>query len=354
MAVDNTMKLGERSLENGAEPFVIAEVSGNHQGSLQRALDMVDAAARAGVHAVKLQTYSADSMTLNLSEGEFFIDDPDNAWNGRSLHTLYQEAHTPLEWHAEIFDRCRAYGMAAFSSPFDEDAVDFLENLDCPLYKIASFELVDLSLIRHAARTGKPMLMSVGMAGQAEIDEAVWAARDAGCRELGLLQCTSAYPASPTDANLRALPLLAELFDCPVGLSDHTTGIGVAVAAVALGACVIEKHFTLSRASGGVDAAFSLEPDELGYLVRETRHAWQALGVDRIGPVPGEAPSLKHRRSLYIARDLKAGDILTPANLRRIRPGNGLAPKYYEQMLGRRVRCDVVRGTPLCLDLLLD
>ncbi len=348
------MKLAGRSLDNGAQPFVIAEMSGNHQGSLERALNMVDAAAAAGAHALKLQTYSADSMTLNLSEREFFIDDPDNTWNGRSLHSLYQEAHTPREWHAEIFERCRAHGIPAFSSPFDESAVDFLETLNCPLYKIASFELPDLPLIRHTAHTGKPMLMSVGMATQDEIEEAVWAARDAGCRELGLLQCTSAYPASPADANLRALPRLAQLFDCPVGLSDHTTGIGVAVAAVALGACVIEKHFTLSRRDGSVDAAFSLEPDEMRDLVRESRCAWHALGTDRIGPEPGEAPSLKHRRSLYIARDLKAGDTLTPENLRRVRPGNGLAPKYYERVLGRRVRCDLARGTPLRLDLLID
>ncbi len=340
-------------LESGP-PLIIAEVSGNHQGSLQRALDMVDAAARTGVQALKLQTYTADSMTLDLAQGEFHIDDPDNHWNGQTLHSLYQEAHTPRDWHQAIFERCRQHGLPAFSSPFDESAVDFLETLDCPIYKIASFELVDLPLIRHAAATGKPLIMSVGMASEEEIGEAVEAARSGGCRELVLLQCTSAYPASASDARLGALPRLAERFDCPVGLSDHTTGIGVSLAAVALGARVIERHFTLSRADGGVDAAFSLEPDELAQLVDEAGRVWQAIGSDRIGPQEGEQPSLKHRRSLYIGENLKAGDCLTRENLRRIRPGNGLAPKYFELVLGKRLRRDVEKGTPLSWDLLED
>jgi N-acetylneuraminate synthase len=348
------VRIGDRPIGPDAEPFVIAEMSGNHGGSLDRALALVDAAAAAGAHALKLQTYSADTMTLPLSDGEFYIEDPANAWAGRSLHALYQEAHTPRDWHSTLFQRCRARRLIPLSSPFDETAVDFLESLDCPAYKIASFELVDLPLIRHAARTGKPLLMSVGMGSPAEIDEAVRTARAAGCQDIALLQCTSAYPAEPGEANLRAIPHLQALFDCPVGLSDHTQGIGVAIAAVAVGAPLIEKHLTLARAEGGVDAAFSLEPAELQALVQESRRAWQALGSGRIGPSPGEAPSLRHRRSLYVAEDLKAGDVLTPENLRRVRPGNGLAPRYYELVLGRRVRRDVARGTPLSLDLLLD
>ena len=333
-------------------PFVIAEMSGNHNRSLDRALAIVDAAAKAGADAVKLQTYTPETMTLNLASGEFFIDDPANPWAGQSLYKLYGEANTPWEWHGAIFERCRQRGLVCFSSPFDETAVDFLESLDAPAYKIASFENTDLPLIRRSAATGKPLIISTGMATLAELSEAVEAARGAGCEELILLKCTSTYPATPANSHLATIPHLRELFGCQVGLSDHTLGLGVAVAATALGATVIEKHFTLARSDGGVDAAFSMEPAELKQLVEETERAAQALGGVHYGPVGDESASLKHRRSLYVAEELKAGDVLTEKNLRRIRPGLGLAPKHYETVLGMRVSRDVAKGTPLSWELL--
>ncbi len=334
-------------------PFIVAEMSGNHNQSLERALQIVDAAAKAGVHAVKLQTYTPDTMTLDVADGDFLIVDGDSLWAGKNLYALYKEAYTPWEWHEPIFERCRELGLMAFSTPFDETAVDFLEKLDVPCYKIASFEVTDLPLIRKVASTGKPMIISTGMASVAEIDEAVRTAKEAGCSDIILLKCTSSYPASPADSNLMTIPHLKQLFGCPVGLSDHTLGIGVAVASVALGAVLIEKHFTLSRADGGVDAAFSLEPEEMRMLVEETKRAWQALGTVRYGPTETEKKSLKFRRSLYIVKDLKAGDVLSPENIRIIRPGYGLSPKYYEVVLGRRVREDVRKGTPLSWDKLL-
>ncbi|MBA2132300.1 pseudaminic acid synthase [Capillibacterium thermochitinicola] len=334
-------------------PFIIAEMSGNHNGSLERALAIVEAAAAAGAHAVKLQTYTADTMTLDLEEGEFFIDDPENLWQGKSLYRLYQEAATPWEWHEAIFKRCRERGIIGFSTPFDQSAVEFLETLNVPCYKIASFENIDLPLIKKVAATGKPLFLSTGMATLAELDEAVRAAREAGCRDLILLKCTSTYPADPKNTNLRTIPHMRDLFGCQVGVSDHTPGIGVATAAVALGATVVEKHFTLNRADGGVDAAFSLEPAEMRTLVVETERAWQALGRISYGPAEDEKPSLKHRRSLYIVKDLKAGDVLTAENLRAIRPGLGLPPKYFPIVMGKRVKRDVPRGTPLAWELLL-
>ena len=346
-----TFQIAGRPIGEGA-PFIIAEMSGNHNRSLERALAIVDAAAAAGAHAVKLQTYTPDTMTLDLDSGEFFIDDPSNPWAGRSLHQLYGEANTPWEWHQAIFQRCREQGLIAFSSPFDESAVDFLETLDAPAYKIASFENSDLPLIRKAAATGKPLIISTGMATLAELAEAVDAAREAGCTQLALLKCTSTYPASPENTHLATLPRLRELFDCPVGLSDHTLGVGVAVAATALGATIIEKHFTLNRADGGVDAAFSIEPEGLRQLVEETERAALAIGGVHFGPSEEESASIKHRRSLYIAKDLKAGEVLTADSLRRIRPGEGLAPKHYETVLGMAVNRDVPRGTPLSWGLL--
>jgi len=334
-------------------PFIIAEMSGNHNQSLDRALAIVEAAADAGAHAIKLQTYTPDTMTLDLDEGEFFISDPKSLWVGQSMHKLYEQAHTPWEWHAPIMERARERGIACFSSPFDESAVDFLESLNCSAYKIASFECIDLPLIRKAASTGKPLIISTGMATLPEIGEAVEAARGAGCQDLVLLKCTSTYPASPENTHLRTIAHMRELFGCEVGLSDHTMGIGASVAAVALGATVIEKHFTLSRAEGGVDAAFSLEPHELSALVTETERAWQALGEVRYGPTEAETKARLRRRSLYIAEDMKAGDVLTPKNLRRIRPGHGLAPKYYDLLLGKRVSCDVSKGTPVSWELVL-
>jgi N-acetylneuraminate synthase len=326
---------------------VVAELSGNHNQSLDRALAIVDAAAEAGVDAIKLQTYTADTMTLDLAEGEFRISDPRSPWHGRTLYDLYKEAHTPWEWHAPIFKRAREKGLAAFSTPFDASAVDFLEQLGVPCYKIASFEIVDLPLIREVAATGKPMILSTGMATVAEIDEAVRTAKEAGCPEIVLLKCTSTYPADPAESDLRTIPHMRELFGCEVGLSDHTLGIGVAVASVALGAAVIEKHFTLSRADGGVDAAFSLEPQEMKQLVEEARRAWQAIGNVRYGPTEREKASLVFRRSLYVVKDLEPGDVLTKDNVRAIRPGYGLPPKYLDAVLGRKVVKHVPEGTPL-------
>lgn len=344
----NTLKIGREH-----RPFIIAEMSGNHNHSLERALKIVEAAAETGVQALKLQTYTADTMTLNINKGSFFIDDPDNLWQGNSLYKLYQQAYTPWEWHKPIFDRCRELGLIAFSSPFDFSAVDFLESLDVPMYKVASFENTDLPLIKKIAATGKPMLISTGMASAAELDETVKTARAAGCRDIILLKCTSTYPAVPDNINLRTIPHMEELFNCQVGLSDHTMGVGVAVAGVALGATVIEKHFTLARSDGGVDSAFSMEPAEMKDLVAETKKAWQALGHVSYGPTAKEEASLKHRRSLYIGEDMKAGDRITGENLRIIRPGDGLEPKYYDLLLGKKINRDVGKGTPVSWDILI-
>jgi pseudaminic acid synthase len=341
------MHIGNRRIGQDVSPFVIAEMSGNHNQSLDRALAITEAAAAAGAHALKLQTYTADTMTLDLAEGAFFISDETSLWKGTSLHDLYKLAYTPWEWHAPIMARARECGILCFSTPFDETAVDFLETLDVPAYKIASFEIVHLPLIRRVAATGKPLIISTGMATLAEIDDAVRAARDAGCRDLVLLKCTSSYPATPENSNVRTIAHLREMFGCEVGLSDHTMGVGASVAAVAHGATVIEKHFTLSRADGGVDSVFSLEPDELRALVVETERGGQALGSVCYGPTEAERRSLVFRRSIYIAQDLAAGDVLTRENLRCVRPGDGLPPKYFEMLLGRRVNQDVKRGTPM-------
>lgn len=340
-----------RTIGSDNRPFIIAEMSGNHNQSLERALAIVEAAAAAGAHALKLQTYTADTMTLDLSDGEFYIDDPNSLWKGTSLHKLYQEAYTPWEWHKPIFDRCRELGMIGFSTPFDESAVDFLESLDVPMYKIASFENTDIPLIRKVAATGKPMIVSTGMASIAELDETVREARSAGCSDIVLLKCTSTYPATPENTNITTIPHMRELFQCQVGLSDHTMGVGVAVASVALGASVIEKHFTLRRADGGVDSSFSMEPEELQSLVTETERAWQGLGRVSYGATEKEKASMKFRRSLYITQSMKAGDVFTTENLRAIRPGCGLAPKYFDQLLGKSVKKDVSKGTPVTWDL---
>jgi N-acetylneuraminate synthase len=345
--MSNGLRLGNRRVGRDAKPFVIAEMSGNHNQSLARALAIVDAAADAGVDALKLQTYSPDTMTIDLDEREFHIADRSSPWAGTSLYRLYGDACTPWDWHAPVFERARARGLVAFSSPFDETAVDFLESLDVPCYKIASFENIDLPLIRRVAATGKPVIISTGMASQAELEETVAAARNAGCRDLVLLKCTSTYPAPPEHSNLATIPDLRARFGCEVGLSDHTMGTAVAVAAVALGATVIEKHLTLARADGGVDSTFSMEPAEMAQLVTESARAWQALGRVSYGPTEAETPSLQFRRSLYVVADLKAGDALTADNVRAIRPGLGLAPKHLEQVLGRRAAVDIRRGTPL-------
>lgn len=344
------IEIGGRTIGAANAPFVIAEMSGNHNQSLDRALAIVEAAAQAGAHALKIQTYTADTMTLDLNGGDFVISDQSSLWAGKTLYELYDEAHTPWEWHAPIFSRANELGLIAFSTPFDETAVDFLESLTVPCYKIASFEMTDLPLIRKVAATGKPMLISTGMATAGEIDETVRAARAAGCDDLILLKCTSTYPANPAHTNLRTIPNLREWSGCEVGLSDHTMGIGAAIAAVSLGATVIEKHFTLSRADGGVDSAFSLEPNELRTLVVETERAWQALGKISYGPGETEVKSLTYRRSLYAIRDIAAGETFTTGNLRAIRPGLGLPPKYLEYLLGKSASRPIKRGMPLRWD----
>lgn len=346
------MKIGERNVGLASAPFVIAEMSGNHNQSLERALAIVDAAGEAGAHALKLQTYTADTMTIAVDDGDFYIGDEASLWKGQSLHTLYQTAHTPWEWHEPIMKRARERGMLCFSTPFDESAVDFLEKLGVPAYKIASFENNHLPLIRRVAATGKPMIISTGMATAGEIEDAVRAARGAGCRDLALLKCTSTYPATPANSNVMTIPHLRALFGCEVGLSDHTMGVGASVAAVALGATVIEKHFTLRRSDGGVDSAFSLEPEEMRALVVETERAWQSLGSVVYGAGEAEKKSMIFRRSLYVVKDLEAGDALSHDNVRIIRPGKGLAPKHLDEVLGRTVRQKVKRGTALRWDLL--
>lgn len=346
------VRIGDREIGPDQPPFVIAEMSGNHNGSLERALEIVEAVAAAGADALKLQTYRADTITIDADGPQFRISGDHELWPGANLYQLYERAHTPWEWHRPIFERARELGLIVFSSPFDPTAIELLEELDCPAYKIASSELVDLPLIRLAAATGKPLIMSTGMATIGEIDAAVRAAREAGCPDPILLSCTATYPAPVEAANLRRLPVLAEAFDTVVGLSDHTPGIGLAVAAVALGAAVIEKHVTVDRAAGGVDAAFSLEPSELGQLVTEARRAWAALGAPRIGPDPSEREGLRFRRSLYVVADVRAGDPVTVDNVRSIRPAGGLPPDLIGTVLGRTFRVDVARGTPLTWDLI--
>ena len=346
------MKIASLDIGVGHPPFVIAEMSGNHNQSLDRAMALVDAAADAGAHALKIQTYTPDTMTLDLRQGEFLVNDANSLWAGKSLYELYQQAYTPWEWHQPIFERATARGMLAFSTPFDETAVDFLETLNVPCYKVASFENTDLPLIRRIAATGKPMIISTGMATVSELELSVNAAREAGCNSLVLLKCTSTYPALPTNTNLQTIPHMRQLFGCDVGLSDHTMGVGASVAAVALGACVIEKHFTLSRADGGVDSAFSLEPSELKALVTETRRAFDAMGQVQYGPTTAEKASIIFRRSLYVVKDIAAGEVLTADNVRAIRPGLGLAPRHYEAVMGKTARVPIKAGTALAWDLI--
>ncbi len=347
------IKINNKKIGRGCAPFIIAEMSGNHNQSLSKALDIVDAAAKAGSHALKLQTYTADTITLDVKKGDFFISDKDSPWSGNSLHDLYKQAYTPWEWHKPIMQRASDLGMICFSSPFDESAVDFLEDLNVPAYKIASFENNHLPLIKKAASTGKPIIISTGMATVSEIHEAVVAARESGCKDLILLKCTSTYPATPESSNILTIPHMRELFDCEVGLSDHTMGVGTSIAAVAHGATVIEKHFTISRDNGGVDSTFSLEPNELELLVIETKRAFESLGKISYGIVGEEEKSKIFRRSLYIAEDMNSGDIFTKDNLRIVRPGEGLKPKYYDKVLGRKVNCDVKKGHPVSWGLLV-
>jgi pseudaminic acid synthase len=346
------MHIGNKPVSREARPYLIAEMSGNHNQSLDRALAIVDAAAQSGADAIKLQTYTADTMTLNVRAPGFVIEDPKSLWHGRQLWELYQEAHTPWEWHAPIMARAAQHGMHCFSSPFDETAVDFLESLNVSAYKIASFEITDLALIRKAASTKKPLIMSTGMATAAEIDTAVRTAKQSGAANVLLLKCTSTYPATPENSHISTIANMRDTFGCPVGLSDHTMGVGVAVGAVALGAVLVEKHFTLARADGGVDSTFSMEPAEFKLLREEADRAWQALGQVRYGPTEAEKASLAFRRSIYVSRDLRAGDVLSRENLRVVRPGFGLAPTHLESVLGQQIQRDATAGTPMSWALL--
>jgi len=338
------IKINGYTIGNGYKPFVIAEMSGNHNQSLERALALVDAAANAGAHALKLQTYTADTITM---KGAYTINDDSSLWNGKELHDLYKEAYTPWEWHKAIFDRAKEKGMVAFSSPFDETAVDFLESLNVPLYKIASFENTHHPLLVKVAKTGKPVIMSTGVSSVSDIDESVRVLRQSGCKDLVLLKCTSTYPATPENTNLKTIPHLAQLYNCLVGLSDHTMGIGASVAAVALGACVIEKHFTLKRADGGVDSAFSLEPEELKALVIETERAFLSLGEISYGVQKAEEKSKLFKRSIYVASDIKAGEVFSHSNLKIIRPGNGMPPKFLDEIIGLPSKNNLTKGSPL-------
>lgn len=341
----SAISIAGRSIGPGEPPYIIAEMSGNHNGSLERALELVEVAKESGADAVKLQTYTADTITLDHDGPEFVING--GLWDGRRLYELYQEAHTPWDWQGRLFERGRQLGIAVFSSVFDETAVDFLEGLGAPAYKIASFEIVDLPLIRRCAGTGKPLIISTGMANLGEIQDAVKAADESGCRELALLHCVSGYPAPTGEYNLRTIAHMAEAFGVPVGLSDHTLGIAVAAAAVALGACVVEKHFTMARSAGGPDSAFSLEPQELKAMVEACRTAYEAAGEVSYRRTGAESGNVQFRRSLYVVKDVKQGETFTRENVRSIRPGYGLAPKYYDSIIGCRASRDAKCGEPL-------
>lgn len=344
-------KIQDTIISPDHKPFVIAEMSGNHNQSLERAFEIVDAAAEAGAHALKLQTYTADTITFNGTSDEFVIKDQNSLWKNQNLHKLYQMAYTPWEWHKPIFDRAKAHGMLAFSSPFDTTAVDFLESLDVPCYKIASFENTDHILLKKVAQTGKPVIMSTGVASIADIQESVAVLRKYGCKDLVLLKCTSTYPATPESTNLLTIPHMKELFDCQIGLSDHTMGIGAGIAAVALGARVLEKHFTLRRADGGVDSSFSLEPEELKNLVVESERAFLAMGKVNYILSEKEQKSLQYKRSLYVVESMKAGEVFSEKNVRSIRPSNGLHTRYYDEVLGKTATQDIEAGTALSWEL---
>ena len=346
------IKIGNILIGQDHKPFVIAEMSGNHNQSLEKALSIIDAAAAAGAHAIKLQTYTADTLTIDVSDNEFFISDPNSLWKGRSLYELYQEAHTPWEWHKALFDRAKEKRIICFSTPFDDSAVDFLESLGAPAYKIASFENNHLPLLRKIARTGKPVIMSTGISTISDIEQSVKTLRENGCQDLILLKCTSTYPATPENSNIVTIPHLSALFNCHVGLSDHTLGIGVSVGSVALGARVIEKHFVLDRSEGGVDAAFSMEPLEISMLVKESERAFLALGEVRYGILEDEKKSLTFKRSIYIVEDMRPGDVFTEKNIKIIRPGLGIHPKYFENILGKQINREAKKGTALSFDFI--
>ncbi|WP_028524701.1 pseudaminic acid synthase [Runella limosa] len=340
------MKIADYQIGCNYKPFIIAEMSGNHNQSLERALKIIETAAQCGADAIKLQTYTADTLTINHSGGLFDINDPTSLWKNRNLYELYQEAYTPWEWHEAMYKCAADNGIICFSTPFDDTAVDFLENLKTPAYKIASFENNHHPLLKKVARTGKPVIMSTGASDLANLAESVEVLKENGCEDLILLKCTSNYPSTPENSNLRTIPHLRELFNCEVGLSDHTMGIGAPIAAVTLGATVIEKHFCLSRSEGGVDSAFSLEPNELKALVIETERAWQSLGIVQYGVQESEKKSLLFKRSIYVVKDIQVGETFTKENICVIRPGDGLLPKYYEDLIGKLARKSYTKGTP--------
>jgi len=343
--------IGNKIIASDSKPFIIAEMSGNHNQSIARALAIVDAAAESGADAIKLQTYTADTMTV---KGAYTIKDKNSLWNGKELYELYKEAHTPWEWHEQIFNHAKSRGLLAFSSPFDVTAVDFLERLNVPAYKIASFENTDYPLLKRVAQTGRPVIMSTGVSTLSDIYESVQVLRENGCKDLVLLKCTSTYPATPENTNLLTIPVLKQIFNnCLIGLSDHTMGAGVSIASVALGARVIEKHFTLRRADGGVDSAFSMEPEEFKMLVTESERAFLGLGHPNFDVLDVEVNSKKFKRSIYIAEDIKAGELFTKKNLKVVRPGDGLEPKFYEGLLGVMSKKDFKKGTALLLKDLL-
>jgi pseudaminic acid synthase len=346
------IKIGNVIIGQEHKPFIIAEMSGNHNQSLEKALSIIDAAADTGAHAVKLQTYTPDTLTINVSHGEFQINDTKSLWNGRNLYELYQEAMTPWEWHKALFDRAKEKGIFCFSTPFDDTAVDFLEELEMPVYKIASFENNHLPLLKKIAKTGKPIIMSTGISKLSDIEIAVNTLKENGCNELILLKCTSTYPATPKNTNIRTIPHMSKLFNCHVGLSDHTLGIGTSVASVALGARVIEKHFTLNREEGGVDSAFSMEPLEFKSLVEESERAFLSLGEVKYGILPDELKSLTFKRSIYVIKDMKEGDMFTKDNIRIIRPGLGASPQHFDMFLGKKINQTVIKGTALTFDLI--
>ncbi|MFJ4107274.1 pseudaminic acid synthase [Oerskovia enterophila] len=347
-----TVSIDQHLVGEDHRPFVVAEMSGNHNGDLGRALAIVDMIAESGAQSVKLQTYRADTITIDADGPAFRVSEGHELWGGKNLYQLYEEAHTPWEWHGPIFERAREHGLVPFSSPFDDTAVDLLEDLGAPVYKIASLEIGDLPLLRRVARTGKPVILSTGAANITDVDLAVRTIRAEGNDQIVVLGCTSSYPASPAESNLRTIPVLRDTFDVVVGLSDHTMGIGVAVAAVALGASVLEKHVTLARSDGGVDSDFSLEPAELAALVAESERGWLALGSVNVGPTAGETESRRLRRSLFVVADVRQGDVVSSANVRSIRPAGGLEPALLDTVTGRTFTQDVPRGTPLSWDVI--
>lgn len=348
--LNRSITINGRDIGHGEPPYIIAEMSGNHNGDITRAFKLISAAKDAGADAVKLQTYTADTITIDHNGDEFQVNG--GLWDGRTLYELYEEAHTPWEWHADLFAHAKKIGITIFSSPFDPTAIELLETLDAPAYKIASFEIIDIPLIQKAAATGKPLIISTGMANSEEIQDAVDAAHNAGCEQLALLHCISSYPAPFADMHLRRIPKLQDQFGTLVGLSDHTLGATVPIAAVSLGAQIIEKHFTLSRADGGPDAAFSLEPHELKSVTIGCKDAWSALGSETIDQAESERSNMQFRRSLYVVEDIAKGALVTENNVRSIRPGLGLLPKETPNVMGKRAAKDIKRGTPLSWDIL--